>query len=193
MTTTTLTARHSYDTIVNINTPAARQCGLNKTRNCCKESDTPHQHRNGQPLYGKAAARLAGHLDAIAADVAALQPPDHSDGFGGQVWRHNEIRKRLRGSALLLYPGVALDCVFGPGGACGGTEAPNWNACSPHCANTILDSGQLQFLKDTAGRIRSYLDDDKLGATSRLLLQAQLDELETAIAEHLVHPQPSMP
>jgi len=100
------------------------------------------------------------------------------------------VRKRLRGSALRLYPGVALDCAFGPGGACGGVEAPNWNACDPGCANAILDPTQLAFLKDTADRIRSYLDDQTIGTAQRLLLDRQLDELTTAIVHHESHPAP---
>ena len=143
-------------------------------------ADLYHQHEGGEPLYGKAAHRLVGELEAIAADVATVEP----GAFEGQTWRHAEVRKRLRGSVLRLYPGVALDCAFGPGGACGGVEAPNWNACNPRCGNTILDPAQLVFLKDAADRIRSYLDDGRIGTTTRLLLQDQLDELTTAIAEH---------
>jgi hypothetical protein len=106
------------------------------------------------------------------------------------IWRHAEARKRLRRSALRLYPGLALDCAFGPGGACGGREAPNWNACTPRCGNAILDATQLAFLKDTANRIRSYLDDGRIGTTLRLLLQDQLDELTSAIADREGHPAP---
>lgn len=151
-------------------------------------ADLYDRHDQGERLYGKAANRLVGELDAIVADVDTLQPPDQLGGFEGQIWRHNEVRKRLRGSALRLYPGVALDCAFGPGGACGGVEAPNWNACKPSCGNTILDSTQLAFLKDAADRIRSYLGDPRIGATSRLLLQGQLDELTAAIADHESRP-----
>jgi hypothetical protein len=143
---------------------------------------------HGEPLYGNAAHRLIGELDAIAADVDTLEPGDETGGFDGQIWRHNEIRKRLRGSALRLYPGIALDCAFGPGGACGGVEAPNWNACKPSCGKTILDSTQLAFLKDAASRIRSYLGDQRVGIASRLLLHSQLDELTTAIADHESRP-----
>ena len=143
-------------------------------------ADLYQQHERGEPLYGKAARRLVGELDAIAADVATVEP----GAFEGQTWRHAEVRKRLRGSALRLYPGLALDCAFGPGGACGGIEAPNWNACNPRCGNAVLDPAQLAFLKDAADRIRSYLDDGRIATTTRLLLQDQLDELTTAIAEH---------
>lgn len=143
-------------------------------------ADLYQWHEQGEPLYGKAAHRLVGELDAIAADVATVEPGS----FEGQAWRHSEVRKRLRGSALRLYPGIALDCAFGPGGACGGVEAPNWNACNPRCANTILDPAQFAFLKDAADRIRSYLDDGLIGTTTRLLLRSQLDELTAAIAEH---------
>lgn len=143
-------------------------------------ADLYQRHEQGEPLYGKAAHRLVGELDAIAADVATVEP----GAFEGQAWRHAEVRKRLRGSALRLYPGLALDCAFGPGGACGGVEAPNWNACNPRCGNAILDPAQLVFLKDAADRIRSYLDGGRIGTTTRLLLQDQLDELTTAIAEH---------
>ena len=38
-------------------------------------------------------------------------------------------------------------------GACGGVEAPNWDACDPGCANAILDPTQLAFLKDAAGPV----------------------------------------
>lgn len=57
--------------------------------------------------------RVVSEFGAIAADVAAVE----AGGFDGQIWRHAEARKRLRGSALRLYPGLALDCAFGPGGA----------------------------------------------------------------------------
>jgi len=140
------------------------------------------------PLYGKAAPRIVSEFGAIAADVAAVETEGQAGGFDGQIWRHAEARKRLRGSALRLYPGLALDCAFGPGGACGGVEAPNWNACNPWCGNTIFDATQLAFLKDTADRIRSFLDDGRIGTTQRLLLQDQLDELTTAIAEHESRP-----
>ena len=100
------------------------------------------------------------------------------------------MRKRLRGSVLRLYPGVALDCAFGPGGACGGVEAPNWNACDPGCANAILDPTQLAFLKDAADRIRSYLAEEAIGTAQRLLLEGQLNNLIEAIARHESHPAP---
>jgi len=152
------------------------------------------RHERGEPLYGKAAARVVSEFGAIGADVAAVEAEgrDEVDGaFGGQVWRHPELRKRLRGSALRLYPGLALDCAFGPGGACGGVEAPNWNACNPRCGNAMLDATQLAFLNDTADRIRSYLDDMRIGTTLRLLLQDQLDDLTTAIADHESRPAPT--
>ena len=139
-------------------------------------------------MYGKAAPRVVSEFGAIAADVAAVETVGQAGRFDGQIWRHAEARKRLRGSALRLYPGLALDCAFGPGGACGGVEAPNWNACNPRCGNTILDATQLAFLKDTADRIRSYLDDGRIGTTQRLLLQDQLDELTTVIADHESRP-----
>jgi hypothetical protein len=147
-------------------------------------ADLYDRHERGEPLYGKAAPRLVGELDAIGADVATLQSRDKLVGLEGQIWRHAEVRKRLRGSALRLYPGIALDCAFGPGGACGGVEAPNWNACNPSCGNTILDSTQLAFLKDAALRIRSYLSDRRVGDTSRLLLQSQLADLTAAVDDH---------
>ncbi|MGH9154264.1 MAG: hypothetical protein ACRD1K_00030 [Acidimicrobiales bacterium] len=143
-------------------------------------ADLYQRHEQGEPLYGGAARRLVGELDAISADVATAEPA----GFGGQTWRHAEVRKRLRGSAFRLYPGVALDCAFGPGGACGGVEAPNWNACAPRCGNAVLDPTQLAFLKEATGRIRSYLEDGRIGTTSRLLLEGQLAELRAAIADH---------
>lgn len=151
------------------------------------------KRRHGQPLYGKAAPRLAVEIDTIAADIAdpannSTEKTSGGDGFVGESWRHTEIRKRLRGTSLRLYPGLALDCAFGPGGACGGVEAPNWNACTPLCRNAILDPTQLAFLHDTARRIRSYLADPLITDTNRLLLQAQLDELTTAITEHEAHP-----
>ncbi len=151
-------------------------------------ADLYELHERNEPLYGSAAPRLADEFDAIATDVATVKRDD--EGFEGRIWRHAEVRKRLRGSALRLYPGVALDCAFGPGGACGGVEAPNWNACDPGCANAILDRTQLAFLEDTAERIRSYLDDQALGTTLRLLLERQLDELTAAIAGHESHPAP---
>jgi hypothetical protein len=141
-------------------------------------------------LYGKAAPRVVSEFGAIAADVATVEADRQPAGFDGQIWRHAEARKRLRGSALRLHPGLALDCAFGPGGACGGVEAPNWNACNPRCGNTILDATQLTFLKDSAERIRSYLGDGRIGTTQRLLLQNQLDELTTAIADHESRPAP---
>jgi hypothetical protein len=52
------------------------------------------------------------------------------------------------------------------------------------------DIDELAFLKDTADRIGSYLDDQALGTTLRLLLQRQLDELTAAIAGHESHPAP---
>lgn len=143
-------------------------------------ADLYQRYEAGEPLYGKAAHRLVGELDTIAADVATVEPGP----FAGQAWRHAEVRKRLRGSALRLYPGIALDCAFGPGGACGGVEAPNWNACNPRCVNAVLDPTQLAFLHDAADRIRSYLDDGLIFTTTRLLLQSQLNELTAAIAEH---------
>lgn len=148
------------------------------------------RHEQGQPLYGRAAPRVINEFGAIAADVATVETGGQAGGFDGQIWRHAEARKRLRGSALRLYPGLALDCAFGPGGACGGVEAPNWNACNPRCTNAILDVTQLGFLKDTADRIRSYLDDGRIGTTQRLLLQDQLDELTTVIADHESRPAP---
>jgi len=151
-------------------------------------ADLYERHERGEPLYGKAAPRIVSEFGAIAADVAAVETEGQAGGFDGQIWRHAEARKRLRGSALRLYPGLALDCAFGPGGACGGVEAPNWNACNPRCGNAILDATQLAFLKDMAERIRSYLDDERIGTTQRLLLQDQLDELTTAIAEHESRP-----
>jgi hypothetical protein len=39
--TATLTVHPIITTITTKNPPAAPQCGLNKTRICCKESDTP--------------------------------------------------------------------------------------------------------------------------------------------------------
>src|SRR5947209_18706876 len=123
-------------------------------------ADLNARHERGEPLYGKAAPRIVSEFGAIAADVAAIEAEGQAGldgGFDGQIWRHAEARKRLRGAALRLYPGLALDCAFGPGGACGGVEAPNWNACNPRCKNTILDAAQLAFLKDTAARIRSYV------------------------------------
>jgi hypothetical protein len=146
------------------------------------------RHERGEPLYGKAAPRVVSEFGAIAADVAAVEADRQHGGFDGQIWRQAEARKRLRGSALRLYPGLALDCAFGLGGACGGVEAPNWNACNPRCTNTIFDATQLAFLKDTADRIRSYLDDGRIGTTQRLLLQDQLDELTTAMADHESRP-----
>ncbi len=146
-------------------------------------------HERNEPLYGSAAPRLAEEFDVIATDVATVKRDDER-GFEGRIWRHAEVRKRLRGSALRLYPGVALDCVFGPGGACGGVEAPNWNACDPGCANAILDGTQLAFLKDAADRIRSYLDDEAIGTALRLLLEGQLDQLTAAIAGHESRPAP---
>jgi hypothetical protein len=152
-------------------------------------ADLYELHQRNQPLYGKAASRLADEFDVIATDIAT-DNRDDKRGFDGLIWRHAEVRKRLRGSALRLYPGVALDCAFGPGGKCGGVEAPNWNACDPGCANAILDPTQLAFLKDTADRIRSYLADQAIGTALRLLLEGQLDELTTAIARHESHPAP---
>ena len=153
-------------------------------------SDLYVRHERGEPLYGKAAPRVVSEFGAIAADVAAVAADRQPGGFDGQIWRHTEARKRLRGSALRLYPGLALDCAFGPGGACGGVEAPNWNACNPRCGNTIFDATQLAFLKDTADRIRSYVDDGRIDTTQRLLLEDQLDELTTAIADHESRPAP---
>ena len=152
-------------------------------------ADLYELHERNEPLYGSAAPRLADEFDVIATDVATVTPDDEP-GFEGRIWRHAEVRKRLRGSALRLYPGVALDCAFGPGGACGGVQAPNWNACHPGCANAILDPTQLAFLTDAADRIRSYLDDQAIGTTLRLLLERQLDELTAAIAHHESHPAP---
>jgi len=151
-------------------------------------ADLYDRHEQGEALYGKAAPRLVAELDAIIADVDTLQPGREAGRFEGQTWRHTEVRKRLRGSALRLYPGLALDCAFRPGGACGGVEAPNWNACKPSCGNTILDSAQLAFLKDTADRISSYLADPRTGDTNRLLLESQLKELTVAIADHQSRP-----
>jgi len=151
-------------------------------------ADLYARHERGEPLYGKAAPRVVSEFGAIAADVAAVETVGQAGRFDGQIWRHAEARKRLRGSALRLYPGLALDCAFGPGGACGGVEAPNWNACNPRCGNAIIDATQLAFLKDTADRIRSYLDDGRIGSTQRLVLQDQLDELTTAIADHESRP-----
>ena len=156
-------------------------------------ADLYERHERGEPLYGKAAARVVSEFGAIAADVTTVEVEGQAGvdgGFGGQIWRHAEARKRLRGSALRLYPGLALNCAFGPGGACGGVEAPNWNACNPRCTNTIFDATQLGFLNETADRIRSYLDDGRIGATQRLLLQDQLDELTTVIADHESRPAP---
>jgi hypothetical protein len=105
-------------------------------------------------LYGKVAPRIVNEFGAIAADVAAVETESSAGldgGFRGQIWRHAEARRRLRGSALRLYPGLALDCAFGPGGACGGVEAPNWNACNPSCGNALLDATQLAFLKRHRG------------------------------------------
>jgi hypothetical protein len=153
-------------------------------------ADLYTRHERGEPLYGKAAPRVVSEFGAIAADVATVEADRQPAGFDGQIWRHAEARKRLRGSALRLHPGLALDCAFGPGGACGGVEAPNWNACNPRCGNTILDATQLTFLKDSAERIRSYLGDGRIGTTQRLLLQNQLDELTTAIADHESRPAP---
>jgi hypothetical protein len=150
-------------------------------------ADLYERHEQGEPLYGKAAGQILSELGAVAADVTTIENGRQSGGFGGQVWRHAEIRKRLRGSALRLYPGLALDCAFGPGGACGGVEAPNWNACNPQCRNAILDATQLTFLKATADRIRSYIDDSRTGATLRVLLQDQLDALTTAITDLELH------
>ena len=152
-------------------------------------ADLYELHERNEPLYGRAAHRLVGEFDVIATDVATVEH-DEDSGFDGRIWRHAEVRKRLRGSALRLYPGLALDCAFGPGGACGGVEAPNWNACQPGCANAILDPTQLAFVKDVADRIRSYLDDETIGTALRLLLQGQLDELTSAIAGHESHPAP---
>jgi hypothetical protein len=150
-------------------------------------ADLYERHERAEPLYGKAANRIVSEFRAIAADVAAVEGEGQAGvdgGFGGRIWRHAEARKRLRGSALRLYPGLALDCAFGPGAACGGVEAPNWNACNPRCGNTIIDATQLAFLKDTADRMCSYLGDGRIGTTQRLLLQDQLNELTTVIAEH---------
>jgi hypothetical protein len=152
-------------------------------------ADLYELHQRNEPLYGSAASRLADEFAVIATDVASVERED-SRGFEGLIWRHAEVRKRLRGSALRLYPGVALDCAFGPGGACGGVEAPNWNACDPGCANAILDPTQLAFLKDAADRIRSYLADEAIGTALRLLLEGQLDDLTEAIARHESHPAP---
>ena len=58
----------------------------------------------------------------------------------------------------------------------------------PPVRNAILDGTQLAFLKDTADRIRSYLDDGRIGTTQRLLLKDQLDELTTVIADHESRP-----
>jgi hypothetical protein len=58
------------------------------------------------------------------------------------------------------------------------------------CTNTIFDAAQLAFLKGTADRIRSYLDDGRIGTTQRLLLLDQLDELTTVIADHESRPAP---
>ena len=152
-------------------------------------ADLYELHQRNQPLYGSAASRLADEFDVIATDIATDKRDDER-GFEGRIWRHAEVHKRLRGSALRLYPGVALDCAFGPDGACGGVEAPNWNACDPGCANAILDPTKLAFLKDAAGRIRSYLADQAIGTALRLLLEGQLDDLTEAIARHESHPAP---
>ena len=63
-------------------------------------------------------------------------------------------------------------------------------AIGPPHANVAepLDATQLAFLKDTADRIRSYLDDGQIGTTQRLLLQDKLDELTSAIADHESRP-----
>lgn len=142
-------------------------------------------HHDGEPLYGRAANRLVHEFDTITADI---DTNDRDAGFPGKTWRHSELRKRLRGSALNLHPGLAVDCAFGPGGACGGVEAPNWNACDPQCVNVVLDRTQLGFLNDTAERISGYLDDDRLGHTSRLILQRQLHDLRAAVTAHQASP-----
>ena len=46
------------------------------------------------------------------------------------------------------------------------------------------------FLRDSADRIQSDLDAGRIGTTQRLLLQDQLDELTTAIADHESRPAP---
>ncbi len=106
----------------------------------------------------------------------------------GRIMLRTVCRGQTLWDSILLYPGVALDCAFASGGTCGGVEAPNWNACKPSCGNTVLDAGQLTFLKDAADRIGSYLADPHIAATSRQILHGQLDELTAAIADHQSHP-----
>ena len=107
--------------------------------------------------------------------------------YGGTLNSANDSADRLCASIR----GRLSTAHLAPGGACGGVEAPNWNACNPRCGNAMLDATQLAFLKDTADRIRSYLDDMRIGTTLRLLLQDQLDDLTIAIADHESRPAPT--
>src|SRR6266542_6505508 len=57
-------------------------------------ADLYARHERGEPLYGKAGPRVVSELGAIAADVAAAEAEGQDGGFGGQIWRHAEARKR---------------------------------------------------------------------------------------------------
>ena len=68
-------------------------------------ADLGERHERGEPLYGKAAPRVVSEFGAIAADVATVEAEGQARvnrGFGGQIWRHAEARKQLRGSTLNL-------------------------------------------------------------------------------------------
>src|SRR5260370_30226676 len=101
-------------------------------------ADLYARHERGEPLYGKAAPRVVSEFDAIDADVAAVEAEGLAGGFDGQIWRRAQTRKRLRGSALRLYPGLALDCAFGPGRSCRRGRAPEPDARQPPLRTTVL-------------------------------------------------------
>ena len=68
--TTNLTTPNSNTIITNNQPPTTRQCGLNKTGICCKESDTGQSLENSDTVAVLVTVRCSDHKNASCSSSA---------------------------------------------------------------------------------------------------------------------------